>query len=624
LKPAVHDVAPSSPGREFVAAEDSWHLFATAKTAEEFCRAWLALLCGQLGGVSAGVVLLESAEARTFVPIAAWPERSGDLSRLGGVAERALTEGRGVVQSDPAAPDARTRIGYPVQVVERTIGAVALEIAIADAARVSGVLRQLHWSIGWLSDLFHRRELADAEARGARIGSVMEAVATALRPGKLQQALFDLANHVGRHLACSRVAIGLADGASVRVAALSDAAWFDRHAGVVKLYAAAMEEAFDRRAPVAYSAPADPAAEDPRAAASAHERLARDTGAVSLLSLPLALGADCIGVVTLERTAGGEFTADENAWVEALGALLPAVIDQKRRAERGAWARLKDDGRALLARVFGPQHLAWKFGLSLALLAVALLTLVRIDYRVSARTVIEGEVQRVVAAPFDGFLASSAVRPGDTVREGQLLCELDDRDLRIEQARWASEREQHDRKLREAMANRDMAAIQIIGAQLRQAEAQLALTTEKIRKARITAPFDGIVVSGDLSQLIGSPVELGKKLFEIAPLESYRVILQVDEREIRHVEVGQTGHLVIAGIAGEPTPLEVIKVTPVATAQDGRNFFRVEAKLAHAPARLRPGMEGVGKIRVGERRLWWILTHSFSEWLRVQVWSWMP
>jgi len=68
----------------------------------------------------------------------------------------------------------------------------------------------------------------------------------------------------------------------------------------------------------------------------------------------------------------------------------------------------------------------------------------------------------------------------------------------------------------------------------------------------------------------------------------------------------------------------VIKVTPVATAQDGRNFFRVEAKLAHAPARLRPGMEGVGKIRVGERRLWWILTHSFSEWLRVQVWSWMP
>ncbi len=624
MTPGATDSSPSLGGKELLADDGQWRLFTTAKTAEEFCRAWLALLCRQLGGVSAGAVLLESSDTNTFVPIAVWPEPVGDLSRLGKVAQRALSERQGIVHRDTERVQAPTQIGYPIQVLERTIGAVALEISVSDEAKVGAALRQLHWSVGWLSDLFHRRELQEAGARTQRIGSVMEGVATALRQGSLQQTLFDLANHLARQLDCSRVAIGLTDGHAVRVAALSDAAWFEKGASVIKRYSAAMEEAFDRREMVAHSRPDAGSAASADAGLSAHEQLARETAATSILSVPLLLGATCIGVITLERSGGEAFGTDQRAWMEAFAALAPSIIDQRRRAERGYWARIRDDCRSLLGKLLGPRHLAWKFGTALALIAVALLTLVEIDYRVTAKTVIEGEVQRVAAAPFEGFIAVSHVRAGDIVREGQVLCELDDRDLKIEQNKWASERDQHEKKLREAMANRELAGIQIIGAQLKQAEAQLALATERIKRAKIVAHFDGIVVSGDLSQLIGSPVEQGKKLFEIAPLSSYRVILQVDEREIRHVEVGQTGALVISGIAGDPTPFSVVKVTPVATAQDGRNFFRVESRLEHAPPRLRPGMEGIGKISVGDRRLWWILTHGFTDWLRLTLWSWMP
>jgi len=69
---------------------------------------------------------------------------------------------------------------------------------------------------------------------------------------------------------------------------------------------------------------------------------------------------------------------------------------------------------------------------------------------------------------------------------------------------------------------------------------------------------------------------------------------------------------------------QVSKVTPIATAQDGHNFFRVEAQLEKAPPRLRPGMEGVGKVNVGDRRLWWVLTHTFTDWLRITLWNWLP
>lgn len=601
-----------------------WRAFSAPLSDEQFCQAWLALLCRQLPDVAAGVVLFQSGEENTFLPVAVWPEVARDLSFLGKVAERALVERRGVVHRPEDKSERIIHVAYPVEVSKRMVGAVVLEAAARSEAEIHFLLRQLHWGVAWLHDLFNRRELASNQGKSERIGSVMEVLATALRRGRLQQTLFDIANHVGRQLQCSRVAVGLVTAGSLRVAALSNAAWFEKNSTIMKLYKAAMEDVYDRMEPIAYEAPADTEAVSVAQQDTAHARLARDGGAQFILSVPLQLGAECVGILTLERNSGVGFSKGENAWVDALASLLPAVIDQKRSAERGYIAHLREDFRRLLERLFGPRYLIWKFSAAFLLVSVMLVALVKIDYRVTARTVIEGELQLAAVAPFESFVVTSYVRAGDTVKKGQVLCLLDDRDLKLEQNKWYSEREQHARKLREAMANHEMSDVQILSAQVQQADAQYSLVTDRINRVQITAPFDGVIISGDLSQLIGSPVELGKQLFEIAPLESYRVVLQVDETEMRHVSVGQHGQLMISGIVGEPIPLSVSKITPMATARDGRNFFRVEANLERVPANLRPGMEGVGKISVGDRRLWWVLTHTFTDWLRLTLWNWLP
>lgn len=599
---------------------DAWRMFAAPRDEAEFYKAWLTLLCEQLPGVSAGVILLRSDEDNTFTPVAIWPASPRDLSFLGSVAERALTEKRGVVRR-PDQPGDAVHIAYPLEVSQRMLGAVVLEATDRAETDVASLLRQLHWGIGWLHDWFHRRERESHAARTERIGSAMEVLATALRTNKLQQTLFDVANQIGQYLRCSRVAIGLAQHDALRVRALSNAAWFEKNANIMKLYVSAMEEAYDRMASFAYEQPDDmPSA----AALSAHARLAAESGALVIFSVPLRLGAEGLGVITLERDGREPFQPAEIEWIDSVAGLLPAVIDQKRRAERGFIALLRDDGRTLMTRLFGPKHLIWKFSATLLLVCITLLALVEIDYRVSAKTVIEGEVQRSIVAPFEGFLAAAYVRAGDIVRQDQILASLDDRDLRLEKHKWESERAQRVGQLREALAKHNLAETQIFQAQVQQSEAQLALVTEHIARAKLTAPFDGIVISGDLNQLIGSPVEQGKKLFEVAPLHTYRVILRVDERDVRHVQVGQAGKLMISGIASDTIPFSVSKITPVATARDGQNFFRVEAQLQQASPSLRPGMEGVGKVSVGERRLWWVLTHSFSDWLRITLWNWLP
>ena len=155
-------------------------------------------------------------------------------------------------------------------------------------------------------------------------------------------------------------------------------------------------------------------------------------------------------------------------------------------------------------------------------------------------------------------------------------------------------------------------------------EEQLVLVLGKIARVLVTAPFDGIVVKGDLSQQLGSPLELGKVLYELAPLDSWRVILKVDERDIGHVQVGASGELVLASLPGRNTAFTVKKLTPVSVAEEGHNYFRVEAELQPGAPSLSPNMEGVGKIDAGRASLLWAWSRPLVDWARLAWWKLMP
>ena len=64
------------------------------------------------------------------------------------------------------------------------------------------------------------------------------------------------------------------------------------------------------------------------------------------------------------------------------------------------------------------------------------------------------------------------------------------------------------------------------------------------------------------------------------------------------------GYSQLAAERGYPL-FHVERITPISTARDGRNYFRVEAALEGPIAALRPGMEGVAKIDAGRRRRVW-------------------
>jgi len=340
--------------------------------------------------------------------------------------------------------------------------------------------------------------------------------------------------------------------------------------------------------------------------------------------VPLLQDGHAVGVLTLERSHGERFDAEAIELCKTVGLLLGPILDLKRDNERGEWQRLRAAVGSGARALFGPRHPGVKLIALLALGLVLFLSLATGTYRVTAKTVIEGSVQRAEVAPFDGYVAQSYVRAGDVVKKGEVLCRLDDRQLRLERTQLASQREQLLRKHRKALADQDRVAMAVIAAQISEVEAQLELIEDKLARATLVAPFDGVVVSGDLSQLLGAPVEKGKVLFQIAPLHAYRVILEVDERDIAQIRDGERGELALSSMPYHPLRFAVQQITPVATAKDGRNYFRVDARLDDPSLSLRPGMEGVGKIAAGRRKLIWIWTHSLVDWAGLQAWKWLP
>jgi hypothetical protein len=67
----------------------------------------------------------------------------------------------------------------------------------------------------------------------------------------------------------------------------------------------------------------------------------------------------------------------------------------------------------------------------------------------------------------------------------------------------------------------------------------------------------------------------------------------------------------------------VEKITPKTVAENGTSYFVIEAVLDKGEplAQLQPGMQGVGKIDVGQGWLLGIWTRDVAEWLRLKLWG---
>ena len=614
-----------SGGRRAAGGEDGvsfeselWARLTHATDLHSFASGWLDIQCRSFDGAIRGIVVLRASEVAPFAPVAIWPEGIEGSPRLAAVVERALTQR--TVAVDGVKRIARRQdpvyIAHPILVDDELYGAAAVELDGRSEGAVREVVQRLGWGIGWLESLARRKTFTSK----ARLVTVLELIATSLQHERFQAAATAVATELASTFGCERVSIGFMKGRHVQLRALSHSAAFAKKANLIRAIEGAMDEAADQLATVIFPTRKD----GPFQVTRAHAELLQQHGTGAVCTIPLTAGTLVLGAIVLELPTGSEFDARTVELCEHAALLVGPVLDVKRKEDRWLAQKAWDSMSTQWRHLVGPRHAALKLWAALCVLTVLFLAVVNGDYTITADASLEGTVQRAVTAAMQGYILEARARAGDVVRSGDVLATMDDRDLRLERLKLVSQGAQQESERRQAIAEGNRARSRILEAQLGQVQAQITLVDEQIARTRLLAPFDAVVVKGDLSQSLGAAVERGNVLFEVAPLDTYRVIMKVDERDITDVAVGQTGRLALTSMPNEEIELAVEKITPVSVVDQGRNYFRVEAVAKGAIDKLRPGMEGVGKIQVDRRKLLWIWTHKLVHWMRMWLWSWWP
>ncbi len=600
----------------------SWDRLKTERNPKLFAAAWLDIQCQLISGkVLQGGVVFGEPDKGPFTPIAMWPAGSLGSPGLASTIENAMSKRRSTIETARRlAPDNRQKydaIAVPLLVDEQICGAVAVEIEHSARDLQLQVTEQLEWGSEWLKNLVHRNRFTASD----RLVTVLELVATGLQHDRFQAAATAVATELAAILHCERVSIGFLRFRHTRVRALSHSASFGKKSNIIRAMEAAMDEAIDQHATVIFPA----SEEGPMQVTRAQEALAKKHGTGCVCTVPFTEGERILGAMTLERPSEEPFDARTVQLCEHVASLLGPLLDVRRKDDRWLIQKAGDSLRNHCRNLIGPRHVALKLSTTIALIVIAFLSLTYGEYQVTADARLEGAVQRSISVPMAGYVAQSDVRAGDIVKRGDTLFSLDARDLRLERLKWMSQKSQYSREHSEAQADHDRAKVRILGAQIEQARAQVALIDEQLERINVVAPFDSLVVSGDLSQSLGAPVERGDVLFEVAPVDDYRVILKVDERDIGELAIGQSGWLALSSMPHQSIAIKIKKMTPVSTAEEGINYFRVEALLVDkGTRRLSPGMEGVAKVDIEQRKLIWIWTHKISHWIRLFFWSWWP
>ncbi len=230
-----------------------------------------------------------------------------------------------------------------------------------------------------------------------------------------------------------------------------------------------------------------------------------------------------------------------------------------------------------------------------------------------------------VKSKASGLITRMPVETGSSVRAGQLLVQVDTRDVQ----------NQYDQSLadqRSAQANLDVAAAQkkrsddlyqtrIITTQefetaqlgLTQAQGQMVrantnldLAKQRLEDATVVAPVGGTIISKPvaLGQVITSATGAfggGTTLLTMADLSKVRMRAMVNETDIGNVKSGQPARVTVDAYPDKPFQGVVEKIEPQAVVVQSVTMFPVIISLENNEGFLKPGMNGEVSLLI-ERR----------------------
>ncbi len=533
-----------------------------------------------------------------------------------------------ILKAEPEGQHENTDTGAHIFVtVFRIRGQIAMVSTVVADCRDTSILQSTaplrEMAAGYYDTFFSRLEAKRLELDAQLIRQAMVILGVTQEAKGFIGAALNLVNEMARTFQCVRVSLGWVKNHNIRLIAMSDTEDLKRHSDEAAALELAMGEALDQAHPIVFPIPPKAEGVLQQAVVHSHKKLVAGLQGRSVLSVPLRHRDELVGVLVLERAEKG-FDPEQVQFLQLVADIVGPHLSDRHLSDRWlpvhAWHSTKEG----LAYFVGPKHTVWKGVAILVLCVLAYCVFGTWDYRVTSPFTLESKVKSILPAPYEARVISVEVRPGKYVKKGTVLAQMETKELELQLLEARAKLAQGSLEREKALAESKMSEYQQAVATIAQVQAQIQLLEYRISNARITAPMDGVVIEGKWHDKVGAYAKQGDVIFEVASVEDLRAVIKVSESDI---DLFKEGPFITGSLATRAEPENEFKFRgfsfiPKANPQDSINSFEFSADIENPGNFMRPGMEGVAKVEVGNRPVWWILTHRMTDYLRLTLWWW--
>jgi HlyD family secretion protein len=290
-----------------------------------------------------------------------------------------------------------------------------------------------------------------------------------------------------------------------------------------------------------------------------------------------------------------------------------------------------------------------KITIFLILLVVFLISLfISVESTVSGKARVVPQKIIIIEAKESGILKNVYFDEGNTVKEGQIICTIYNSDYITELKQAKNDEDIIDKsqqQLKKRMVwlenlierNDALYKDEVIAKaemettlldyefadleykknikKLSSLQANIEHLEAAIENANIIAPFDGVIMD-QLGNFIGTYIEKGDKICEVADLSNVALEFPVYERCIRKIKSGQKVSISFSAYPGLNTQGEVVSMQPAAWEKVEKvwvkeNVINVRIKVDETPFEIKSGMTANVKIYTGRNKLGRILFDKF-------------
>jgi RND family efflux transporter MFP subunit len=242
--------------------------------------------------------------------------------------------------------------------------------------------------------------------------------------------------------------------------------------------------------------------------------------------------------------------------------------------------------------------------------------------RVSGDATVASARTAQVQAGVDGVVKNVYIHEGDHVRQGAVLAVLEDWTYRAELAAAEARYSEAAATMNRALAQNDGTLAGTERVKVDYFKAELTRAHERLDRATIRAPFDGVVTTPEVQNSVGRRLMHGDTLAEVIETSHVTVDVAVSEDVATLLQRGERASIKLESFPLRTFRGDVLVISPKSQVESEQRVFVARVNVSNQDGSIRPGMQGHGKVFVGWHPAGYVLFRGSAMWVWGKLWSW--